>query len=224
MSRFKRMEAGAPLTTQLTDQLPDFCRSMCRVLADLVILTVPAFEIRDVEDLQLLTLGSYYYGSANNTIGQTATRGVFSAMTDIVKDYVTSQSADELRLSMPDGRTLMVKVASDPDMRIVELQGDDELPLVSIEIKGGTDKANAYNRGGEAEKSHQGAKSRGYTMCWTIIHTANVDMDKLVQGSPTTNLWFDTNELLVGAGEGCLNFSQQVKHVLGLSHSPQRSQ
>ena len=217
MTGFKRLEEGAPLNAGLLQRLPAFCEAMCRGLNELVLQADSSLESRDVEDLQFLTLGSYYYGSLNNTIGQTATLGVFNAMLEVVEELVTDRSKDWIDLTTPAGRHYHIQVASDPDMRIVELVGGIEQPLVSIEIKGGTDKANAYNRGGEAEKSHQGAKSRGYTTCWTIIHMANIDVEKLKQGSPTTTIWFDTNEVVRQKGGDWLRFQQAVKEAIAVA-------
>jgi hypothetical protein len=172
MTGFQRLENGAPITPALGQRLPAFCRAMCQALGALVLQADTTLESRDVEDLQLLTLGSYYYGSRNNTIGQQATLGVFNAIMETVEPYISKRTKDSLNLTSSSGRSILIRVASDPDMRIVEIVNGEEIPLVSIEIKGGTDKANAYNRGGEAEKSHQGAKANGYIACWTIIHTA----------------------------------------------------
>lgn len=216
MTPFKKLEQGAPLSEGLRTQLHDYCIAMCGAIAELVIQADSTLESRDVEDLQLLTLGSFYYGSLNNKIGQAATLGVFTAITEIVEPFVQSRSSTELALEMPDGRRFRIVVAGDPDMRIVESLDDTELPVVSIEIKGGTDKANAYNRGGEAEKSHQAAKQRGFEVCWTVIHTANVDIDKLYQGSPTTNAWFDTNEVIAHTGNDWQRFQNHMRITLGL--------
>jgi hypothetical protein len=55
-----------------------------------------------------------------------------------------------------------------PEIRIQEQFGAEFRNKVAIEVKGDTDASNAYNRTGEAEKSHQKANA-----------------------SPTTNSWFD---------------------------------
>lgn len=214
MTGFKRLENGAPITPALERRLPAFCRAMCQALTELVLQADTTLEARDVEDLQLLTLGAFYYGSLNNAIGQQATLGVFNATMETVEPFISKRTKDSLYLTSSAGRSFLIRVASDPDMRIVELANDEEIPLVSIEIKGGTDKANAYNRGGEAEKSHQGAKANGYKACWTIIHTTNVDFDKLRQGSPTTTEWFDTNEVISQKGDDWLRFRSAVNEVI----------
>ncbi len=135
MTPFKKLEQGAPLSEGLRTQLHDYCIAMCVAIAELVIQADSTLEARDVEDLQLLTLGSFYYGSLNNKIGQAATLGVFTAITEIVDSFVQSKSANELALKMPDGRRFRIIVAGDPDMRIVESLDDTEIPVVSIELK-----------------------------------------------------------------------------------------
>lgn len=102
-------------------------------------------------------------------------------------------------------------------MRMVELVGDSARPIVPIEIKGGTDKSNVYNRGGEAEKSHRGAKSRGYAKRWTIIHMANVDIEKLRHSSPMPTDWFDANEVISQSGNGWTTFQDALTRSIGLA-------
>ncbi|MGZ6228614.1 MAG: XcyI family restriction endonuclease, partial [Candidatus Binataceae bacterium] len=59
---------------------------------------------------------------------------------------------------------------SDPDLKIQEeLEPGQVHNKVAIEIKGGTDKSNAHNRAGEAEKSHQKARAQEFNDFWTII-------------------------------------------------------
>jgi hypothetical protein len=67
------------------------------------------------------------------------------------------------------GRKITIAFSSDPDISISEQALNRQHPLVSIEIKGGTDYSNIHNRLGEAEKSHQNAKSSGFHQFWTIL-------------------------------------------------------
>ena len=48
----------------------------------------------------------------------------------------------------------------------------------SWSIKGGTDKSNAHNRAGEAEKSHQKARQQDFRECWTLIYKKGLDEAK----------------------------------------------
>lgn len=171
LSRLKRLEDGAPLTSALTARLPDYCRAMAEALSGLVMLADATLEARDIEDLQLLTLGSFYYGSLNNTIGQTAILGVLTAIVSILEPHISDRGSDWFTVVTPNDRSFHIQVASDPDL---------------------------------------------YSMCWTIINMAGVDIDKLYQGSPTTNEWFDTNEVVGQTGNDWDRFRQQIRLVVGL--------
>jgi hypothetical protein len=52
-----------------------------------------------------------------------------------------------------------IRVASDPDVSITLKLEAEERKLVAIELKGGTDVSNTWNRLGEAEKSHVAEES-----------------------------------------------------------------
>ncbi|MGZ6253369.1 MAG: XcyI family restriction endonuclease [Candidatus Binataceae bacterium] len=92
---------------------------------------------------------------------------------------------------------------SDPDLKIQEeLEPGQVHNKVAIEIKGGTDKSNAHNRAGEAEKSHQKARAQEFNDFWTIIAKKGLNLEKLKSESPTTNRWFDVSQVLAREGEG----------------------
>lgn len=92
---------------------------------------------------------------------------------------------------------------------------------LAIEIKGGTDRSNAFNRAGEAEKSHIVAKKAGYPTCWTVIATVGVDAEKLVAASPTTDEWFDAGQVLGRSGDDWLRFAGELTNIVGLSTAKQ---
>jgi len=200
MAPFSVMESKGLITKRAQNLLPEFCRSMGTALGSLVEQTATTLAPRDIEDLQLLTLGSFLYGSSNNTVGATATLGVFAALKRIFYDFIEVEGAQSFEVRLPSGRTMLVALASDPDVRIVETTGGLNTNLIAIEIKGGSDIANVYNRGGEAEKSHQGAKQAGFRECWTVIRQVGVDLEKLYRGSPSTDLWLDTAQILAQKG------------------------
>jgi hypothetical protein len=87
---------------------------------------------------------------------------------------------------------------------------------VAIEIKGGTDKSNAHNRAGEAEKSHQKAKQDGFRDFWTLILLKGMDLAKLKRESPSTNEWFDVTQLLARDGEDWERFRDHLARVAGI--------
>jgi hypothetical protein len=110
----------------------------------------------------------------------------------------------------------LVKLSHDPDVRIQEEVGDRVHNKVAIEVKGGTDVSNAHNRAGEAEKSHQKARKSGFPEFWTIISKQGVDIAKLQNESPTTNLWFDVAEVLARTGKDWEEFRRRVAAAVGI--------
>ncbi len=113
-------------------------------------------------------------------------------------------------------RTVLISLASDPDVRIQEELGGKLQNKVAIEIKGGTDKSNAHNRAGEAEKSHQKAKAQGFRDFWTIIARKGLDLEKLKSESPTTNSWFDVPHVLGREGEDWEEFRARIASQVGI--------
>lgn len=217
MSRFRRMEEQGTIDATQQAALPAFCRAMASSLAELVRQISPAITPRDVAELPLLTLGQFFQGGNNNVIGQAAIKAVFLAIADIVESVIAQRTDTQLRVTTPAGRQFLIALAGDPDVRVQAIQPDDGLQnLLSIEIKGGTDKSNAYNRGGEAEKSHQSAKRAGYQECWTVISMKEIDLDKLRGGSPTTDVWFDTAQVVAKEGPDWRDFSRRITEIIGI--------
>jgi hypothetical protein len=112
--------------------------------------------------------------------------------------------------------TVVIGLASDPDIRIQEEFDDQLRNKVAIEIKGGTDISNAHNRAGEAEKSHQKAKNQGFRDYWTIISKAGLNVDKLKSESPTTNSWFDVAHVLGRDGADWNEFRSRFAEATGI--------
>lgn len=214
MSPFRKMENEGILLPATRRLLPSFCTAIGDVLAELIRAISPALSARDIPELLLLTLGSNFYGSANNKIGQVAIKGVLAAIAAALDGYVAVSGAKALSVTGNDGRTFSVSLANDPDVAIRETTGGYARHIVAIEVKGGSDAANVYNRGGEAEKSHQGAKCI-FEQCWTIIRTSGIDFGKLKQGSPTTDAWFDTSQILAQKGDDWDDFVRRVRDVIG---------
>ena len=113
-------------------------------------------------------------------------------------------------------------LASDPDVRIQVQQGTVEINKLAIEIKGGSDRSNAHNRAGEAEKSHQKARKQGFPECWTLIFKKGLSIDKLRQESPSTNHWFAVATVLAQDGEDWLQFRDRLVNTLGIALNKRR--
>jgi len=216
MTPLKGMEMRGTMGDRQKVLLPPFCTAMCRVLSDLVVQLSPSVTPRDVAELRLLTLGSQFQGRNNNTIGQQATANVFLVIAEIVKSHVTDRTDRQLTLKNASGRKVIVSLATDPDVRIQEEFGKSLRNKIAIEIKGGTDRSNAHNRAGEAEKSHQKARKQDFRDCWTLIALKGLDVQKLRHESPTTNSWFDVAQVLARKGADFEEFQSRLADVVGI--------
>jgi hypothetical protein len=216
MGPFKSMEVRGILNERQKAMLPTFCHAMGQELAELVRQISPTITARDVAELPLLTMGAQFQGGNNNTIGKQATVDVFLSVGKIVKDYVVERGERRLTIRNASSRTVVIALASDPDVRIQEEFSGRLRHKVAIEIKGGTDRSNAHNRAGEAEKSYQKAKREGFRDFWTIIAKKGLDLSKLRNESPTTNSWFDVAQVLGRAGEDWEEFRSRLAGEVGI--------
>ena len=215
---FKNMEERGVIRERQTQALPAFCESMAVVLSELIHQLSPTVTSRDVSELQLLTLGSKFQGSNNNAIGRQATEGVFLAITDIVKVHldIDMSTPKKLVVENASGRRVVLALAADPDVRIQEEFDGALRNKVAIEIKGGTDKSNAHNRAGEAEKSHLKAREQEFRDFWTIISKRALEMRTLKKESPTTTSWFDVAQVLGREGDDWEEFRSRIASAVGI--------
>lgn len=216
MSPFQKMEDRGVISKQGEEALPEFCRAMGKSLAELVRRLSPEITQRDVDELPLLTLGSQFQGSNNNRIGQAATVDVFLAVKEIVKNHIVEDGEQKIVVRNSADRVVRISLAADPDVRIEEEFRDELRSKVAIEIKGGTDRSNAHNRAGEAEKSHQKAKGQGFRDFWTVIAKKGLDGDVLAAESPTTNSWFDVAHVLGREGKDWEDFKSRIAGEVGI--------
>jgi hypothetical protein len=110
---------------------------------------------------------------------------------------------------------VLIEFFSDPDVRIMELLQSTARPIVSIEIKGGADRSNIHNRLGEAEKSHQNARSRGFFEFWTILR-ANVDLSLARRESPTTSHFFSLDSIKSSSTPEYAQFRELLGALVGI--------
>ena len=214
MGRFKRMEEQNVISKQ-GPYLREFCRSMSQSLAELV-RQIPKMTERDLHELPVLTFGSQLQGSNNTLIGRTAMKEVFAAVKDIMGANVVDAKENRLKIRNAAGRIVSIALAHDPDLAVTESIGEEIHSRVAIEVKGGTDVSNAHNRAGEAEKSHQKARRKGFPELWTIISKQGIDPSKLRAESPTTNHWFDVSEILARAGADWEDFRHRLAVATGI--------
>jgi hypothetical protein len=216
MGRFKGMEGLDTVSKNVRPCVPAFCHAMAEPLADLV-RGIPKITERDIRELPLLTFGSQLQGSNNTQIGKIAMNEVFVAIKEIVAKHIVAATDRRLTLKNSAGRTVFISLSHDPDVCVQEQVEDRIHHRVAIEVKGGTDVSNAHNRAGEAEKSHQKAKSRfGFPEFWTLISKQGLELFKLARESPTTNHWFDVAEVLGRRGQDWNDFRQRLAGACGI--------
>lgn len=216
LAKFKSMETAGTLNDSQKSSLNDFCRSMGAVLGELISQISPAITPRDVTELRLLTLGSQFQGANNVRIGQQATADVFLAIADLVEPFILDRGVDKLVVKNASKRRVHILLATDPDVSILEEFGKERRLKIAVEIKGGTDRSNAHNRAGEAEKSHQKARNKGFRDFWTIIAKKGLNLDKLKEESPTTRSWFDVAQVLGRSGKDWEEFCSRLAEAIGV--------
>jgi hypothetical protein len=120
---------------------------------------------------------------------------------------------------------VLIEFAPDPDIIIrEEMTPIDPYTLaaatfaekIAIEVKAGQDFSNIHNRIGEAEKSHQKAKARGFVECWTVVNVDAVDLAMAKQESPSTNRFYRLSAIQSGTGPEYADFRDRLLVLAGI--------
>jgi hypothetical protein len=98
-----------------------------------------------------------------------------------------------------------------------EMSGGGHRDLIAIEVKGGTDFSNIHNRIGEAEKSHQKARARGFVECWTVVNVSRFDPVLARQESPSTDRFYTMTALSSAEGPMYSDFRGRIIGAAGIS-------
>jgi len=212
--RFKRLEDRGEIPPSLSSQVPTLCSSLCRTSEGLV-AGIDDLSLAILHDLQLLTLGPQLRGSENTRLGQSAAKEVFEIIHKLVKPYVKETTPRTVLLENDSHRAVMIEFFSDPDVRVTEKLPSGVRPLVSMEIKGGRDSSNIHNRLGEAEKSHQKAKNRGFFEFWTIVRV-DVDPEVASRESPTTSRFFHIDRIRNPRTKEHREFRELLSSMIGV--------
>lgn len=222
LARFERMEAKGELSERLKGELVEICRALIQRASEMLNeigfdkLTLELFD-----DLSLLTLGPQLRGSLNTRIGKLANRAVFEIIQQIVAHAVHSTTESRLEIVNAAGRKVIITFSPDPDISIIEEISARTLKnVIAIEIKGGADKSNIWNRLGEAEKSHQSAKQRGFVEFWTIYNVPNFDLSKAREKSTTTNRFYSLINLSISTTEEFADFRDRLVALVGIASHP----
>lgn len=215
MGFFKSMETSGALSNAQRARLKDCCAAIASEMTELIRQIAPTLSGRDLNDLPLLTFAAQLYGSNNNAIGRKATVDVFLAVAEIVRGHSPVQTDRRIEFTNASGRKVTILLGSDPDISVIEEFGSEKRRKVAIEIKGGSDRSNAHNRAGEAEKSHQKANRVGFRDFWTLIAKEGIEK-ALAAESPTTRSWFEVTEVLARKGDDWIEFRSRLCGELGI--------
>ena len=193
-------EERGVVSARLLPDLPRLCEAFSEPLVNLV-YAMAVFDDRDLSDLTLLTLGSTLQGGRNNVIGSRASTMVFEALKTLLS-HPTDLSEKRIQFETPAGYRFILEEGSDPDVRLDAVTGSGEkIPIIAIEIKGGEDASNAWNRAGEAEKSHNKARDeQGFNHRWTIMVMQGLDRDQLRRRTPSSTELFEASDIMGQSG------------------------
>jgi hypothetical protein len=216
--RFKSMEETGSVLPRVAEHVPALCRSLVGS-AQRLVRALDQVLLDVIRDLQLLTLGPQLRGSENTRVGQRATREVFDLIRELVRDHVTEETKRTILVRNDAGRMVLIAFSSDPDISIREQLPSGVRPLVSVEIKGGKDISNVHNRLGEAEKTHQKARARGFFEFWTLLR-AKVPEDIARRESPTTSHFFQMGDVLRHGSPARARFRDLLCSIISIRSGP----
>ncbi len=134
----------------------------------------------------------------------------------MVRKYIISSTPNSIEIRNDSGRTVRIEFASDPDIVIIEKLPSGERGLISIEIKGGRDISNIHNRIGEAEKSHQKAKKKGYFEFMTIL-SVEIDYKFLKEESPTTSHFYNLDKIYDNESNEFMKFKDILSSIMSIN-------
>jgi hypothetical protein len=196
---FQSLENDGAIQNRLEPLIPAFCRSLAKTGEMLVELISPV-SLSIVNDLQVLTLGAQFRGSGNVKVGQDATKAFFDLMKLLLSAYNPKVKGRRMKLDA------------------------EERKLVAIELKGGTDVSNIWNRLGEAEKSHAKARGNGFNELWTVTRVdlnSDPEMQKKARRqSASTTRFFFLDRIADSTAPEALTFRQVLGSIMGVKLAP----
>lgn len=216
------LESKGELNSRIAGEMEELCRALvtrASEMANLIGFSRITKELLD--DLTLLTLGPQLRGSRNTRIGKAANKAVFKIIERIVHHALSKSSNTKLELSNAAGRSVTIAFSADPDISVTEkISSKTVKSVVAIEIKGGADKSNIWNRLGEAEKSHQSAKQHGFVEFWTIYNVPDLNLVKAREKSPTTTRFYSLIELTDATSDAFADFRDRLISLVGIKAAP----
>lgn len=222
VSHFKNMEVKGKISQTAAKDITALCTAFCSTASTLLAGIGPLRVSRELlDDLTLLTVGPQLRGGANNQRGTAGIVLVFEIIREIV-DHAAAEIRDSaIEIVSATGRPFLIEFAPDPDIIIrEEMEHQHYRNVVAIEIKSGTDVSNIHNRIGEAEKSHQKARQRGFTECWTVVNVSRLDMTKIHRESPSTDRFYSLAALSLRDGEEYEDFRRRILSLTAIPSPP----
>jgi hypothetical protein len=216
--RFKTLEDEGRIPERVAPLVAPLCESLVATGA-LLVRALDRVSPAILHELQLLTIGPQLRGSENTRIGQTATKEMRNLMGAIVRRYVTEETERTIILRNESDRPVLIEFFADPDVQITEQLPSGVRPTLSIEIKGGADASNIHNRLGEAEKSHQKARNRGFFEFWTVLRV-DVPPETAKRESPTTSRFFHLDRIADPGGAEHKEFKELLSSLIGIKSLP----
>jgi hypothetical protein len=222
---FRRMEDEGDVSRIAEESLLALCQGLVSAASSLLAgISTHDVEAAFLDDLTLLTLGPQLRGGANVKRGSDANARVFDLIHGIVAQSAVAASDRFIQVANAAGRKVLIEFAPDPDIVIrEEMHSTVFRNVIAIEIKGGKDFSNIHNRLGEAEKSHQKARQKGFVECWTVVNVDAIDMEMAIRESPTTNRFYLLSRLESQSGGEFEDFRSRIISLTGIpSPSSQR--
>ncbi len=215
---FKAMETRGALSAAVEAQLEALCKALVGCGVVLMEGIGPTRISRELlDDLTLLTVGPQLRGGANVKRGAVGIVKVFEAIHKIVEAKTVSFDETQITVKNAAGRTVFVEFAPDPDIVIrEEISPASFVEKIAIEVKAGEDFSNIHNRIGEAEKSHQKARARGFVECWTVVNVDRLNDKMARQESPSTNRFYRLSAIVSGKGAEYVDFRSRVISLIGI--------
>jgi len=221
LSRFKSLEEKNVLSSSNEILLPKLCLSLVKSAENLLEgIGIKRISKSLFDDLTLLTLGPFLRGNDNVKKGINSIRIVFDIISKIVTKQTISSNKSQIKIKNAAGRYVYIEFSSDPDIIIREEMSENNYRnMIAIEVKGGTDFSNIHNRIGEAEKSHQKARSEGFVECWTIVNVDKMDKHQANKESPSTNNFYIISKLKNKKDEEFIDFENRIISLTGISNA-----
>ncbi len=212
--KFEVLESRGKITPILSDLVINLCLSLITT-GQILVNSIDYISPHIIHGLQLITFGAQLRGGGLNKIGQEAVKEMYELIRNVVAPYITNASKRAITIKNDSGRIILIEFMSDPDIRVQELLQTGIRPVVAIEIKGGRDVSNVYNRLGEAEKSHNKARNVGFNQFWTIIR-ANLDLAKAKVRSPSTHRFFYLDRITDQSTSDYCDFKELFCSLIGI--------